>query len=138
MALSLLETGNLASTIGVCVHVSALAMLGCDVVTTDQKEVLPLLKRNVEWNTSTILQMTPGSGLCQYCLLQVASSLLLLLESGIYSFLHFVMPSKICTINSQCEAYFIELLENIELLQLLSNEVVIPCSIIWIAPSCRT
>ncbi|KAG2305405.1 hypothetical protein Bca52824_034056 [Brassica carinata] len=40
----------------------AMAMLGCDVVSTDQKEVLPLLKRNVEWNTSTILQMNPGSG----------------------------------------------------------------------------
>ncbi|XP_010488411.1 PREDICTED: protein-lysine methyltransferase METTL21D isoform X2 [Camelina sativa] len=39
----------------------ALAMLGCDVVTTDQKEVLLLLKRNVEWNTSKILQMNPGS-----------------------------------------------------------------------------
>ncbi|KAH0921009.1 hypothetical protein HID58_021027 [Brassica napus] len=39
----------------------AMAMLGCDVVSTDQKEVLPLLKRNVEWNTSTILQMNPGS-----------------------------------------------------------------------------
>lgn len=44
-------------------HVSALAMLGSDVVSTDQKEVLPLLKRNVEWNTSTILQMNTGSGL---------------------------------------------------------------------------
>ncbi|XP_024007801.1 protein-lysine methyltransferase METTL21D isoform X2 [Eutrema salsugineum] len=39
----------------------ALAMLGCDVISTDQKEVLPLLKRNVEWNTSTILQMNSGS-----------------------------------------------------------------------------
>ncbi|CAA7026240.1 unnamed protein product [Microthlaspi erraticum] len=39
----------------------AMAMLGCDVVSTDQKEVLPLLKRNVEWNKSTILQMNPGS-----------------------------------------------------------------------------
>ncbi|KAL1201918.1 Calmodulin-lysine N-methyltransferase [Cardamine amara subsp. amara] len=39
----------------------AMAILGCDVVTTDQKEVLPLLKRNVEWNTSTILQMNPAS-----------------------------------------------------------------------------
>lgn len=69
MAISLLETGNWVTLIGVCVHVSALAMLGCDVVSTDQKEVLPLLKRNVEWNTSRILQMNPGSGLCQYCLL---------------------------------------------------------------------
>jgi hypothetical protein len=69
MTISLLETGTLASSIGVCVHVSALAMLGCDVVTTDQKEVLPLLKRNVEWNTSRIVQMNPGSGLCQYFIL---------------------------------------------------------------------
>jgi hypothetical protein len=48
---------------------TSLAMLGCDVVTTDQKEVLPLLKRNVEWNTSRIVQMNPGSGLCQYFIL---------------------------------------------------------------------
>ncbi|CAN8305930.1 unnamed protein product [Cochlearia groenlandica] len=38
----------------------AMAMLGCDVVSTDQKEVLPLLRRNVEWNTCRILQMNPG------------------------------------------------------------------------------
>lgn len=56
---------NMTSLCGFCVHVSAMAMLGCDVVSTDQKEVLPLLKRNVEWNTSTILQMNPGSGLFQ-------------------------------------------------------------------------
>ena len=58
---------NMVSLCGVFgfVHLSAMAMLGCDVVSTDQKEVLPLLKRNVEWNTSTILQMNPGSGLCQ-------------------------------------------------------------------------
>lgn len=113
MAISLLETGNffffetgnLASTIGVCVHVSALAMLGCDVVTTDQKEVLPLLKRNVEWNTSTILQMTPGSGLCQYCLLQVASSLLLLLES-VVSIAFFILL---------CQVKSVELTRNVKL-----------------------
>ncbi|KAI3896806.1 hypothetical protein MKW98_009659 [Papaver atlanticum] len=33
-----------------------MAMLGCDVVTTDQIEVLPLLMRNVDRNTSRILQ----------------------------------------------------------------------------------
>ncbi|XP_021766436.1 protein-lysine methyltransferase METTL21D-like isoform X1 [Chenopodium quinoa] len=33
-----------------------MAMLGCEVVTTDQKEVLPLLQRNVERNTSWIMQ----------------------------------------------------------------------------------
>ncbi|XP_026439890.1 protein N-lysine methyltransferase METTL21A-like isoform X2 [Papaver somniferum] len=33
-----------------------MAMLGCDVVTTDQVEVLPLLMRNVDRNTSRILQ----------------------------------------------------------------------------------
>lgn len=38
-----------------------MALLGCDVVTTDQKEVLPLLRRNVERNTSMILQSNPGS-----------------------------------------------------------------------------
>ncbi|XP_030503695.2 uncharacterized protein LOC115718996 isoform X1 [Cannabis sativa] len=37
-----------------------MALLGCDVVMTDQKEVLPLLRRNVERNTSTIMQMNPG------------------------------------------------------------------------------
>uniref|UniRef100_A0A5B7BHX9 Methyltransferase-like protein 21D n=1 Tax=Davidia involucrata TaxID=16924 RepID=A0A5B7BHX9_DAVIN len=38
-----------------------MAMLGCDVVSTDQTEVLPLLMRNVERNTSRIMQMNPGS-----------------------------------------------------------------------------
>ncbi|KAJ4725031.1 Protein N-lysine methyltransferase [Melia azedarach] len=37
-----------------------MALLGCNVVSTDQMEVLPLLKRNVEWNTSRISQMNPG------------------------------------------------------------------------------
>lgn len=35
-------------------------MLGCDVVATDQAEVLPLLRRNVERNTSRILQTNRG------------------------------------------------------------------------------
>lgn len=38
-----------------------MALLGCDVVTTDQVEVLPLLMRNVERNTSRILQMNSDS-----------------------------------------------------------------------------
>ncbi|XP_050206199.1 uncharacterized protein LOC126655893 isoform X1 [Mercurialis annua] len=38
-----------------------MALLGCDVVTTDQVEVLPLLMRNVERNTSRIMQMDPNS-----------------------------------------------------------------------------
>lgn len=33
-----------------------MALLGCDVVSTDQTEVLPLLMRNVERNTSRIMQ----------------------------------------------------------------------------------
>ncbi|KAL6566838.1 hypothetical protein OROMI_015242 [Orobanche minor] len=37
-----------------------MALLGCDVVSTDQTEVLPLLMRNAERNTSRILQMNPG------------------------------------------------------------------------------
>lgn len=41
---------------------SGMALLGCDVVATDQKEVLPLLRRNAERNTSRIMQMNPGSG----------------------------------------------------------------------------
>lgn len=40
-----------------------MAMLGCNVITTDQIEVLPLLKRNVEWNTLRISQMNTGSDL---------------------------------------------------------------------------
>ena len=39
-----------------------MSLLGCDVVSTDQTEVLPLLMRNVERNTSRIMQMNPGSG----------------------------------------------------------------------------
>ncbi|GAB4842927.1 hypothetical protein Ancab_012905 [Ancistrocladus abbreviatus] len=38
-----------------------MAILGCDVVSTDQKEVLPLLQRNLERNASRIMQMNPGS-----------------------------------------------------------------------------
>ncbi|XP_071711661.1 uncharacterized protein [Rutidosis leptorrhynchoides] len=38
-----------------------LALLGCDVVSTDQVEVLPLLMRNVERNTSRIMQMNPDA-----------------------------------------------------------------------------
>lgn len=32
----------------------AMAMLGCEVISTDQVEVVPLLKRNMERNTSHI------------------------------------------------------------------------------------
>uniref|UniRef100_A0A0D9VMQ4 Uncharacterized protein n=1 Tax=Leersia perrieri TaxID=77586 RepID=A0A0D9VMQ4_9ORYZ len=39
-----------------------MALLGCDVVTTDQVEVLPLLMRNVERNKSWISQSNPDSG----------------------------------------------------------------------------
>ncbi|XP_021896254.1 protein-lysine methyltransferase METTL21D [Carica papaya] len=38
-----------------------MALLGCDVITTDQVEVLPLLMRNVERNTSRIMQMSSDS-----------------------------------------------------------------------------
>ncbi|KAI4373554.1 hypothetical protein MLD38_011670 [Melastoma candidum] len=37
-----------------------MALLGCDVVATDQVEVLPLLMRNVERNTSRVLQTDPA------------------------------------------------------------------------------
>lgn len=38
-----------------------MALLGCDVVSTDQTEVLPLLMRNVDRNASRIMQTDPGS-----------------------------------------------------------------------------
>lgn len=38
-----------------------MALLGCDVVVTDQNEVLPLLQRNVERNISRIMQKNPES-----------------------------------------------------------------------------
>lgn len=38
-----------------------MALLGCDVVTTDQTEVLPLLMRNVDRNTSRIMQANADS-----------------------------------------------------------------------------
>lgn len=38
-----------------------MALLGCDVVSTDQTEVLPLLMRNVDRNASRIMQADPGS-----------------------------------------------------------------------------
>lgn len=45
-----------------------MALLGCDVITTDQTEVLPLLMRNVERNTSRILQMNSDSGVSSLCI----------------------------------------------------------------------
>ncbi|XP_074561747.1 uncharacterized protein LOC141818056 [Curcuma longa] len=39
-----------------------MALLGCDVTSTDQTEVLPLLMRNVERNSSWITQANPDSG----------------------------------------------------------------------------
>ncbi|CAI0397985.1 unnamed protein product [Linum tenue] len=39
-----------------------MALLGCDVVSTDQVEVLPLLMRNVERNTQRIVQSDQSSG----------------------------------------------------------------------------
>ncbi|KAL5717004.1 hypothetical protein ACHQM5_010095 [Ranunculus cassubicifolius] len=39
-----------------------MALLGCDVISTDQVEVLPLLMRNVDRNTSRIVQSHLGSG----------------------------------------------------------------------------
>ncbi|MED6220610.1 hypothetical protein PIB30_046372 [Stylosanthes scabra] len=36
-----------------------MALLGCDVIVTDQKEVLPLLQRNVERNISRVMQKNP-------------------------------------------------------------------------------
>ncbi|KAK7257675.1 hypothetical protein RIF29_31819 [Crotalaria pallida] len=38
-----------------------MALLGCDVIVTDQKEVLPLLQRNVERNISRVMQKNPES-----------------------------------------------------------------------------
>ncbi|KAK8544598.1 hypothetical protein V6N13_045681 [Hibiscus sabdariffa] len=38
-----------------------MALLGCDVVSTDQIEVVPLLRRNVECNISRIMQMNSNS-----------------------------------------------------------------------------
>lgn len=37
----------------------AMAMLGCDVTVTDQKEVLPLLQRNIDRNISRVMQKNP-------------------------------------------------------------------------------
>jgi len=37
-----------------------MAMLGCDVTVTDQKEVLPLLQRNIDRNISRVMQKNPG------------------------------------------------------------------------------
>ncbi|XP_022140387.1 protein N-lysine methyltransferase METTL21A [Momordica charantia] len=37
-----------------------MALLGCDVVATDQKEVLPILTRNIERNTPSFAQMNPS------------------------------------------------------------------------------
>ncbi|XP_054811580.1 uncharacterized protein LOC129312850 isoform X2 [Prosopis cineraria] len=36
-----------------------MALLGCDVIVTDQKEILPILQRNVERNISRVMQKNP-------------------------------------------------------------------------------
>ncbi|XP_004506058.1 uncharacterized protein [Cicer arietinum] len=38
-----------------------MALLGCDVTVTDQKEVLPILQRNVDRNISRVMQKNPES-----------------------------------------------------------------------------
>ncbi|XP_061359438.1 uncharacterized protein LOC133303537 isoform X1 [Gastrolobium bilobum] len=38
-----------------------MALLGCDVIVSDQKEVLPLLQRNMERNISRVIQKNPES-----------------------------------------------------------------------------
>ncbi|XP_019448755.1 PREDICTED: protein N-lysine methyltransferase METTL21A isoform X2 [Lupinus angustifolius] len=38
-----------------------MALLGCDVIVTDQKEVVPLLQRNVDRNISRVMQNNPKS-----------------------------------------------------------------------------
>lgn len=38
-----------------------MSLLGCDVISTDQTEVLPILMRNVERNTSRIMQKNPDT-----------------------------------------------------------------------------
>ncbi|XP_038901723.1 protein N-lysine methyltransferase METTL21A [Benincasa hispida] len=37
-----------------------MALLGCDVVATDQRDVLPILARNIERNTPSLAQMNPS------------------------------------------------------------------------------
>jgi len=44
----------------ICSSIAGMALLGCDVIVTDQKEVLPLLERNVERNISRVMQKNPG------------------------------------------------------------------------------
>ncbi|XP_043703342.1 protein-lysine methyltransferase METTL21D [Telopea speciosissima] len=38
-----------------------MALLGCDVISTDQVEVLPLLMKNIQRNTSRVMQTNPDS-----------------------------------------------------------------------------
>ncbi|XP_031501859.1 uncharacterized protein LOC116265414 isoform X2 [Nymphaea colorata] len=49
-----------------------MAILGCDVISTDQVEVLPLLMRNVERNTSRITQATGNSCSASFGSIEVA------------------------------------------------------------------
>jgi hypothetical protein len=46
----------------VCLSPLGMTLLGCDVTTTDQVEVLPLLMRNVERNRSWISQSNSDTG----------------------------------------------------------------------------
>ncbi|KAL8152214.1 hypothetical protein V2J09_009974 [Rumex salicifolius] len=55
--------GKRVIELGAGCGVAGMAMLGCDVILTDQKEVLQLLQRNVDRNISRISQMNPGPDL---------------------------------------------------------------------------
>lgn len=56
-----------------------MALLGCDVIATDQIEVLPLLMRNAERNTSRIMQKDSNSGVLGYILTGCGHTLLFFL-----------------------------------------------------------
>lgn len=56
-----------------------MALLGCDVIATDQIEVLPLLMRNAERNTSRIMQKDSNSGVLGYIWIGCGHTLLFFL-----------------------------------------------------------
>lgn len=77
-----------------------MALLGCDVVATDQIEVLPLLMRNVERNTSRILQMNPGSGeLCNLYVISIGLYILQILYDISLSFFLLFTHNLIGSVN---------------------------------------
>lgn len=91
-----------------------MALLGCDVVSTDQTEVLPLLMRNVERNTSRIMQTISDPGFKLIC------------HSDLFSFLNCIISYHLSYFCMQTDLCPIVVVFDYDL-----TESSIPCRFIW-------